>query len=219
MITQKRKPRPFLNRYTTLPVLLDILVRKKLVLLNPSTWEDRNDSHYLERYKAEKKLKTVVAICFSKNPETFHLWKIFSSGPAGVCIEFDKDLLVNPLKDEPGFLPKDVVYKLIKDVTRTRPLIAEWPFIKRWPFRDEGEYRIIFQSKTEELPVKEVPIEIAWIKKVTLSPWMPTSVAQTVKQVIKSITECEKLIVEQSTLLETSTWKDAIKPKYKKFTY
>lgn len=32
-----------LNRFTTLPVLLYVLDRKKLVLINPSlTWEDRD---------------------------------------------------------------------------------------------------------------------------------------------------------------------------------
>jgi hypothetical protein len=73
------------------------LLNKKIVLLNPSSWEDRNDSHYLERYKADKKLKTLVALCFSKKRETFHHWKIFSGGPAGVCVEFDKDMLLKPL--------------------------------------------------------------------------------------------------------------------------
>ena len=33
-----------LNRFTTLPVLLDLLKRKRLVLLDPAVWEDKNDS-------------------------------------------------------------------------------------------------------------------------------------------------------------------------------
>jgi hypothetical protein len=213
MKLKRRKPTPFLNRYTTLPVLLDILVKKQIVLLNPSSWEDRNDSHYLERYKADKKLKTVVALCFAKKRETFHHWKIFSGGSAGVCIEFDKDMLLSPLSNKPGFVLKDVDYRLIKDVQETRPPISEWPFLKRKPFEDEGEFRIVFESKTEELPVKEVPIPLACIKKVTLSPWMPASVAETCKTVIRSINECQKLQVERSSLLETSSWKAAIKPK------
>ena len=36
-----------LNRYTTLPVLLDMLKRKRLVLLDPASREDKNDSEIL----------------------------------------------------------------------------------------------------------------------------------------------------------------------------
>ena len=56
---------PFLNRYTSLPVLLDALVHKRLTLLSPTSWEDRNDAYYIERYKETKKLKTVLALCFT----------------------------------------------------------------------------------------------------------------------------------------------------------
>ena len=41
------------RRYTTLPYLLDVLVKKRLTLLNPVKWEDKNDSHFLSIYKAK----------------------------------------------------------------------------------------------------------------------------------------------------------------------
>ena len=48
------KTAPILNRYTSLPIALDILVRHRVTLLSPETWEDRNDAFYLERYREEK---------------------------------------------------------------------------------------------------------------------------------------------------------------------
>ena len=84
MKQKKSQPRPFLNRYTSLPVLLDMLVHKKIVLLKPSSWEDKNDSYYMERYREERNLETLVAICFTKKRETFHHWKIFTNGASGV---------------------------------------------------------------------------------------------------------------------------------------
>ena len=45
-----------LHRYTSLPVLLDMLVNKRITLLDPASWEDRNDSFYVEKYKEIKKL-------------------------------------------------------------------------------------------------------------------------------------------------------------------
>ena len=39
----------FLNRYSSLPIALDVLYKKQITLLSPETLEDRNDAHYLER--------------------------------------------------------------------------------------------------------------------------------------------------------------------------
>jgi len=83
----------FLNRYTSLPIALDVLAKKHITLLSPETWEDRNDAYYLERYRDERKLRSLLAICFSLHRETFHHWRVFSSGSSGVCIEFDKEKL------------------------------------------------------------------------------------------------------------------------------
>src|SRR5438045_1515201 len=79
---------PKLNRYTTLPIALDMLAKKRITLLSPDTWEDRNDAYYL--YQQELRFRSVLAICFSMTSETFHHWRIFSHGVSGVCIEFDK---------------------------------------------------------------------------------------------------------------------------------
>lgn len=43
-----------LNRFTTLPVLLDLLQRQKLTLLDPKSWEDKNDSEIILEYKNKK---------------------------------------------------------------------------------------------------------------------------------------------------------------------
>ena len=40
----------FLRRYTELPFLIDFLETKEITLLNPSAWDDRNDSYYLQQY-------------------------------------------------------------------------------------------------------------------------------------------------------------------------
>jgi hypothetical protein len=54
-----------LNRYTTLPVLLDLLKRQRLVLLDPKSWEDRNDAGVMREYKKRKKARRLFALCFS----------------------------------------------------------------------------------------------------------------------------------------------------------
>lgn len=74
-----------LRRYTKLPILIDTLVNKRIAMLNPDYWEDRNDASYIRIFKEKKALKTVLALCFTETSETFHHWKVFS-GDLGVFV-------------------------------------------------------------------------------------------------------------------------------------
>ncbi len=206
---EKEKP-PILNRYTSLPVALDILIRKQVTLLSPETWEDRNDAFYLERYREDKKLGTLVAICFTTRGETFHHWKVFSNGLSGVCIEFDKNKLLRAFPISRGFRCEPIDYKLIQTLTKNRPAVERWPFLKRKAFKDEGEFRIIFEDGTARDFIKHVDIELDTIRKVTLSPWLPDNVAKSVTTLINTIKGCEKILVKRSSLINNSRWKKAI---------
>ncbi len=58
-----------LNRFTTLPVLLDLLERKKLVLLDPKSWDDKNDTEVILAYKKKAKIENLFALCFVPQPQ------------------------------------------------------------------------------------------------------------------------------------------------------
>ena len=204
------KKLPRLNRFTSLPVLLDMLSKRCVTLLNPRSWEDRNDSFYIEQYRAKKKLESVLALCFTTTPEKFHHWKIFSDGSSGVRVEFDKNLLLKAFSKIAGLRCGYVHYKLIKQLKSDMPNVMDWPFLKRKPFSDEVEYRIIFQSKTEARETMEIPFDLPFIRRITLSPWLAKPVSESVKHVIKSIDGCQQLKVSRSTLIENSAWRAAI---------
>jgi len=206
---KEEKP-TILNRYTSLPVALDILVRRQVTLLSPETWEDRNDAFYLERYREKKKLGTLVAICFTTRGETFHHWKVFSNGLSGVCIEFDKNKLLTAFPISRGFRCEPIDYKLIQTLTKNRPAVERWPFLKRKAFKDEGEFRIICENGTTHDFIKHVDIELDTIRKVTLSPWLPDEVAKSVRALINTIKGCESIPVKRSSLIDNSRWKKAI---------
>jgi len=206
---EKKKP-TILNRYTSLPVALDILVRRQVTLLSPETWEDRNDAFYLERYREKKKLGTLVAICFTTRGETFHHWKVFSNGLSGVCIEFDKSPLLKGFPLSGGFRCESIDYKLIKTLTQNRPAVERWPFLKHKAFKDEGEFRIIYEDRTAHDFIKYVDIELDTIRKVTLSPWLPDEVAKSVSELVNTIKGCEGIPVKHSLLINNSRWKKAI---------
>ncbi len=204
------KTAPFLNRYTSLPVALDILVQRRVTLLSPETWEDRNDAFYLERYREKKNLQTLVTICFSDRRETFHHWKVFSGGSSGVCIEFDKSRLLKTFPNSKGFRYREMEYLFVKNVKSKRPKVEMWPFLKRKAFEDEGEFRIIYENETAHERTKHVDIDLSTINKVTLSPWLPDAVAKSVRALIKTIKGCKRLPVNRSSLIDNSGWKKAI---------
>ncbi len=110
-----------LLRYTSLPVLLDILSNQELTLLNPATWDDRNDSYYIELYKKRKKLKTLLALCFTTKSETYHHWKVFSDGISGVCVQFKKEQLLEQMDSVCGIAYGDLEYPLIRELVSVIP--------------------------------------------------------------------------------------------------
>lgn len=85
------------RRYTDLPALIHILTNRTLTLLDPSFWDDKNDSYFLATYKEKKELQSVLALCFTKESETYHHWRVFSSGASGACINFNPEQLETAL--------------------------------------------------------------------------------------------------------------------------
>lgn len=196
-----------LLRYTNLPVLLDILSKQELTLLNPSSWDDRNDSYYIELYKKKKGLKTVLALCFTTKAETYHHWKVFSDGPSGVCIQFKKGELIDYLERIRGVESDYVFYSIIRKLKSEPPELDELPFLKRQPYKDEGEFRVIYKNKSKEMETKSIGFGIECIEKINLSPWLPDPVADTVRSVIKDILGCSKIRVSKTTLIESEVLK------------
>ena len=198
----------YLNRFTTLPVLFYMLSKKCITLLEPITWEDKNDAYYLEKYKQAKHLKTLLAYCFSTKRETFHHWKVFAAGSSGVCVEFRKAKLLDFVRKVTGTNTGYVKYRLIRE--NRQPDQHTWPFLKRVPFKDEGEYRIIYENAVDVEKAKDVIFDLSCISKITLSPWMPVPLSKSTSAVIKSIDGCGSIDIQRSTLLESVDWQKCL---------
>jgi len=92
---------PVLHRYTNLAATIHLLQTRQITLLNPATWDDRNDAYFMAEYKRHKKAETVLALCFTAQNETYHHWRVFSHGTDGVRLEFDREPLVAAFKSQP----------------------------------------------------------------------------------------------------------------------
>jgi hypothetical protein len=195
-----------LRRYTDLPSLIHLLSTKTLTFLDPANWDDKNDSYFMRLYKEKQSLKTLLALCFSQQTETYHHWRVFANGSGGVCIAFHKKELLSAVKQQSGVKPGKVSYLKLNNLKDENRKPRNLPFLKRAPFEPESEFRLIYESKSELLPYLDVAIPLTCIDRINLSPWMPKTVADSVKDVIKKIPKSHQLRVNRSTLIQNDTW-------------
>lgn len=190
-----------LNRFTTLPVLLDYLERQKLVLLDPDKWDDKNDTRVISTYKDRANIKTLLALCFTHSAETIHHWKAFANGSSGCCIEFKAKKLIEIFEQTPNLRHGKVVYKVIRDVVPAFPL-ADMPFFKRKPYQYEHEYRVIWERDVE-IDGFELDVPLETISRITFSQQMPVPIFNSIKTLLRKL---YKIKVSQSTVYENEGW-------------
>jgi hypothetical protein len=197
----------FLRRYVDLPALIYLLSERKITFLDPQSWDDSNDAYYLGLYQKKKNLKCVLAVCFTQTTETYHHWRVFAGGSSGVCIRFIRPDLINAVKNRPGLKAKSVRYLTLPEIRDMRMKTRELPFLKRYPFEQEKEFRIIYESRSKILGNLDVAIPLSCIHRITVSPWMHYSLFRHVKRTIRSIKGCNTLEVVRSTLIGNQQWK------------
>jgi hypothetical protein len=196
-----------------LAATLHVLRNKCLTLLSPATWDDRNDAFFLSEFKKQTCAKSVLALCFAEAAETYHHWRVFSHGSDGACIEFEKPKLEEALGCDARITFRSVNYMTIPDARASGVAIHELPFVKRYAYRDEIEFRAVLVDIKKDQKFVHVPISLECITRVTLSPWMTQALVDTVKLTLRSIKGCTKLKVYRSTLIENENWMRLASPK------
>ena len=201
------------RRYTNLSDLIHILREKTIFLRDPTKWDDKNDSYFLEKYKEYKGLKTLLSLCFADNKEeTYHHWRVFSSGADGVSIRFNRDQILDAFRKrceaDGGVRPFDgcVKYVTVGELEREPPCIDDLPFRKWLPYRDEYEYRLIY-SNHRSCGSWGFDIELNWVEHISLSPWLPEIRAKSVIDQLRSICDCSSLRISRSRVIDFDAWK------------
>jgi hypothetical protein len=196
-----------LRRYTELPYVIDYLHTEELALLNPASWDDRNDSFYIEEYARQTESKSVYALCLADCAETYHHWRVFSHGSGGACIQFKREEFLNAITEEDGLRSEGVTYKTINELRRAKPSLEDLPFLKRYAFQNEGEFRLFYAQKAKGPPIHRISVPRTCVDRVILSPWLSDVVANRVKKTLKSIPGCSNVKIYRSTLVENENWK------------
>ncbi len=196
-----------LRRYTNIPALVCLLSEQRITLLDPESWDDKNDSHFLKLYQEKNRFQSVLALCFTRTSETYHHWRVFANGSSGVCISFKRDQLLNAVGKQNGIRSGAVKYLTLAEMRRTRLAIRDLPFWKRYPFEHEREFRIIYESR-EKVKTIDIPIPLSSIDRITLSPWLNQRLWKHVKRSLWSIPGCRNLEIVRSTLISNEDWKN-----------
>jgi hypothetical protein len=201
-------PRRYLRRYTHLPAAIELLYSKSLTLLDPSTWDDSNDTFYISEYKRRQELASTLALCLTAADESYHYWKIFAGHPAGVCIRFRQGMLLTALKEIPGLGVGLMDYRAMTAARQKQLNVSEFPFVKRSAYVDEKEVRIFWESRKKILTSLKIPIPAGCISRITLSPWLPMSLVSTTKNILREIPGCDHVEVVRSTIIASEEWKN-----------
>ncbi len=196
-----------LNRFTTIPFLIDLLHRKKLTLLDPSSWEDYNDRKTLEMYKQRVGAKSIYALCLTEG-ETIHHWNAFANGTNGCCIEFSPQKLFSTLENIEGMSHGKTEYVQLRNLGSFDT--SRLPYYKRHAFQPEKEYRIIATSTAAQKPVFETDIDLSVIRRITISSKVPETVFRSLKQVLRQVSPEFKGRIYHSTLFDNKTWADIL---------
>jgi hypothetical protein len=194
------------RRYTQLPAVINMLAKRQLTLLSPAAWDDKNDSYFLERYGVRRGLKSVLALCFTREVETYHHWAVFAPGPSGIRVSFSAARLQPFLDACDGLRLEPERYLRLKDLEGRRLETDELPFVKRYPYRAEREVRLLWESADEARTSLDIPIDLSVITDITLSPWLHPSLEAELKRTLKSIPGCSSVRISRSTLVGNAQW-------------
>lgn len=184
-----------------------MLQRQSITLLPPSGWDDKNDQLMMSTYAKGKQLKTLLALCLTSRGETYHHWKVFTDKSNGVCIHFKQDGFKKAMRSSDVQVRK-MQYLKLDELDPGAHRLENLPFLKRFGFGDEGEYRAVYQSKDAEAGLKRVDIDLDIIEKITLNPWMPAAIFETVRPIVEKLRQGAHFGVAHSSLIDNRRWRE-----------
>ena len=195
-----------LKRYTTLSNAIDIVTQKRLTLLSPVTWQDQNDIAFMKAYCQHKNLDAIYAACFTQSAETFHHWGVFASGSESVRVDFNKSALLDGLSGRPGYDWRDVEYRTLRAIKADPVRIDDLPYVKRHAFKDEREFRLLYAGAETHPIAHYIPIDIAWVTGITLSPWLPENLIDVIKSALRTLSNNRSIKLQRTNLRNHPDW-------------
>jgi hypothetical protein len=131
----------------------------------------------------------------------------------GVRIRFDRAQLIEAVSRHRGVRCFDIDYKTQRELEALADFhagndpISELPFIKRYGFRDESEFRIIYESKTRSVSTINISIPMSCINRIIFSYKLNYRDYRAIRSELLSLDGCQGLDIRRSNLTESKMWK------------
>ena len=189
-----------LNHFTTFDAVIGI-IKTGLRFSTGQSWEDKNDLRLLELYRKITNNQDVKVLCFLNDDETIYHWKAYQTGKCSsdiCCIEFDKKKLLSHFSTNSNYICEEVQYATIADVEFDNP--RKLLFTKRWPYRNEKEFRIVQIKGNNNVFVNDA------ITRITLSQELCKEEYNLRVKVLKQLLKKKSVKYNQSTIMENEIW-------------
>ena len=95
---------------------------------------------------------------------------------------------------------------MIEHIRAGKVALDELPFIKRYGFRDEREFRMLHETK-HKIHSKDIPFPLECIDRVTINPWLNVRLADAVFDTVHALDGCANLSIGQSSLVNNGEWR------------
>lgn len=220
---KKDSQRRLINRFIALEHVYDMLQNKRIIFPTHHSWDDKNDVELINEYQKRKGIKKIFLYCCLNESETIHHWEYFfkregKKDVSGCCVEFKREELIACLKKEVkrkggNFRHANVKYKKIGEIDSSKIQRGDMPFIKRWPYRYEKEYRLIWEGENSEDIIKvnssellQWRFDLSIIKRITVSGKIPKEEFKSIKEKIFSLSDGRCIEVNHSKVYEYPAW-------------
>jgi hypothetical protein len=176
----------FVYRYIAVHRLWQILSTACLYFLRNSKWDDPFEGFLVRRYctSMKKDFARLNAdkyfLCCTRKAERDHFWRNYTPNKDGVSITLNIDALrasdSRILCMAVEYPKVDIIQELLRQITTRKWALSDVTklfFLKRLAFKDEDEYRLMIQDKSNEDDILAIHIEPRRIiKRIRFDPRM-----------------------------------------------
>jgi len=133
---------------------------------------------------------------------------------SGVQVRFVPTAFEEWVKSIPGARLEGLDYKRLDEFEEAVKDTSSLPFLKRKAFRDEDEIRLVVEEEAQDIPSRSFHFDLAMIEKITLSPWLPAPLTESVTMALRQACggtqkQLDALVVQPHTLLNNEYVKHA----------
>ena len=86
--------------------------------------------------------------------------------------------------------------------------VYDLPFMKRYGFKDEKEFRLVYASKSDNVS-HYISVDQRMVNRIIFNPWIPAANVDALKAVLRSVDGWSELDLEKSSLIDNSQWENA----------